>query len=46
MRNDEDDFYDPETAKAINDLVAKKTKGQQECWCTHNTICKPCQRNM
>ena len=46
MSDEEDDFYDPDTARAIRNLVAEKTKGQKDCWCTQNTICKPCQGNM
>lgn len=33
---------DYEMAQAVNREVARRTSGQRECYCTHNTVCSPC----
>lgn len=43
MLNAEDFDGDYEMAYAVNREVMERTNGQASCYCTSNSICKPCQ---
>ena len=45
MYNADDFDGDNEMAIQVSRLVADRTKGEADCYCSNNTVCRPCSRN-
>ena len=45
MYNADDFDGDYEMAIQVSREIADRTKGEADCYCSNNTVCRPCSRN-